>query len=86
MKCNFELVVPNNTWLVNQMKSAVNMYYLAGNKCDADYVQQIEMNIISETNPEKRFYKLLYKGRLNEAEVISRRFYTRYIFKLYYNL
>lgn len=70
MKCNFELVVPKNTWLVNQMKSAANMYYLGGNNCGTDCVQQIQMNIVSETNPEKRYYKLLYKGRLDEAEVI----------------
>lgn len=74
MKCNFELSVPNNSWLVDQSKLSVNMYYLSGNHCDSNFVQQLEMNIISETNPDQRFHKLITKDRLDEAEIFGKQF------------
>lgn len=74
MKCNFELSLPNSVWLVDQSKLSVNMYYLSGNHCQTDFVQQLEMNIISETNPDQRFHKLITKGRLDEAEIFGKQF------------
>lgn len=69
MTCKYDLAMPENTWLVRQPKSSVNMYYVGGNCLDSRYVQEIEMKIISETQPSQRFKKLIQKGHLNEAEV-----------------
>lgn len=69
MTCKYDLEMPENTWLVRQPKSSVNMYYVSGNCLDFQHVQEIEMKIISETQPSQRLKKLIQKGHLNEAEV-----------------
>lgn len=57
-------------WLIRQSKSSVNMYYLHGFSDDdsGNVIQEIEMKIISETQPDQRFKKLIQRGRLEEAE------------------
>lgn len=69
MTCKYDLTMPENTWLVRQPKSCVNLYYVSGNSLDSQFVQEIEMKIISETQPAQRFKKLIQKGHLKEAEV-----------------
>lgn len=69
MTCKYELAVPQFAWLIQQPKSALNMYYLHGIHCSSTIVQQIEMRIISETQPDQRLKKLIKKGHLDEAEV-----------------
>lgn len=69
MKCNYELTVPEFAWLIQQPKSAMNMYYLHGIDGGSVMVQEIEMRIISETQPDQRLKKLIQKGHLDEAEV-----------------
>lgn len=46
------------------------MYYLHGLLDDesGDVIQEIEMKIVSETQPDQRFKKLIQRGRLEEAE------------------
>lgn len=73
--------MPENTWLVRQPKSSVNMYFIGGNSFDTKYVQEIEMKIISETQPSQRLKKLIQKGHLNEAEVSL---LTIFVFKYIY--
>lgn len=70
MKCNYELTVPEFAWLIKQPKSALNMYYLHGiHGGSAAMMQEIEMRIIAETQPDQRLKKLIQKGHLDEAEV-----------------
>lgn len=69
LTCKYDLAMPENTWLVRQPKSSVNMYYVGGNSFDSQFVQEIEMKIISETQPSQRLKKLIQKGHLKEAEV-----------------
>lgn len=72
MVCNYELSMPQHSWLIRQPKSAVNIYYLHGIVRDGtDLVQTIDMKMISETQPEQRLKKLIHKGSLEEAEVIT---------------
>lgn len=46
------------------------MYYLHGFPDDESdsVIQEIEMKIISETQPDQRLKKLIQRGRLEEAE------------------
>ncbi|XP_017846001.1 uncharacterized protein LOC108602401 [Drosophila busckii] len=71
-KCKNELEVPRHTWLVRQPKSAVNLYYLAARQDDMP--SEVEMLIVSETDPSDRFKKLIAKGRLEEAEEFGAQF------------
>lgn len=63
--------VPRHAWLIHQPKSAVNLYYLATKAMsDAGEIPaEMEMMLVSETDPSDRFKKLIAKGRLEEAEV-----------------
>lgn len=63
-----------HVWLVQQPKSAVNIYYVTGNAHDKQQVQEIEMKILSETQPSLRLNKLIRKGRLEEAEEFAKQF------------
>jgi kinetochore-associated protein 1 len=67
--CKYELTMPDIAWLVHQPKSSVNMYYMSGSKLDTEHIQEIEMKIISETDPFQRLLKLIQRGHLAEAEV-----------------
>lgn len=74
MTCKYDLAMPENTWLVRQPKSCVNLYYVGGNCLNSQFVQEIEMKIISETQPAQRFKKLIQKGHLREAEEFAKQF------------
>lgn len=73
-ECKYELTLPEVAWLVAQPKSSVNMYFVSGTKNATGFVQQIEMKIITETDPEQRFKKLLLRGHWNEAEIFAKEF------------
>lgn len=74
MECKYELDMNEYVWLVQQPKSAVNIYYITGNSYDKQYVQEVEMKILSETQPSLRLDKLIRKGRLEEAEEFAKQF------------
>ncbi|XP_058462913.1 uncharacterized protein LOC131437527 [Malaya genurostris] len=74
MDCKYELDMNEHVWLVQQPKSAVNIYYITGNAGDKRHVQEIEMKILSETQPSLRLDKLIRTGRLDEAEVFAKQF------------
>lgn len=75
MTCKNELSMPQHTWLVQQPKTAVNIYYLSGDDFNEfDLPQEIEMKIMCETQPQERLKKLICKGRLDEAEQFGRQF------------
>ena len=70
MKCKYELPMMKNTWLVDQEKTSMQLYYVSGNQRNTDFIEEIEMNILSETQPIERLKKLIQKGHLDEAEVM----------------
>ena len=70
MKSNYEVVVSEHTWMVNQSKSSVQLYFLDGIQDESGVVYQIEMKVIYETQPESRLMKLLNRGLIKEAEVM----------------
>ncbi|XP_030370640.1 uncharacterized protein LOC115621201 [Scaptodrosophila lebanonensis] len=75
MKCKNEVEVPEQTWLVQQPKCAVNLYYLASRNTDPGQIpDEVEMLLVSETDPSDRFKKLIAKGRLEEAEEFGKQF------------
>lgn len=74
MECKYELDMAEHVWLVQQPKSAVNIYYVTGSAHDKQQVQEIEMKILSETQPSLRLDKLIRKGRLEEAEEFAKQF------------
>lgn len=74
MECKYDLEMTEHVWLVQQPKSAVNIYYITGNPKDQLHVQEIEMKILSETQPSLRLEKLIRKGRLDEAEDFAQQF------------
>ncbi|XP_055536663.1 uncharacterized protein LOC129725174 [Wyeomyia smithii] len=74
MECKYDLEMNEYVWLVQQPKSAVNIYYITGNPKDKPHVQEIEMMILSETQPSLRLEKLIRKGRLDEAEDFAKQF------------
>lgn len=74
MKCMYELPNVGKAWLVQQSKSNINMYYISGSEDEPNAVQQIEMKIISELQPEERYKKLLRKGFLEQAEDFAKHF------------
>lgn len=69
-KCKHELELKDNIWLIQQPKSSMNMYYLKGYNKGHDIVQEIEIRIISETDPSNRLKKLIQRCHFEEAEVI----------------
>ncbi|EDV92778.1 uncharacterized protein LOC6564158 [Drosophila grimshawi] len=75
LKCKSEIEVPLNAWLIRQPKSAVNLYYLAAKAVeDGEFPSEVEMMMVSETDPSDRFKKLIAKGRLEEAESFGKQF------------
>ncbi|XP_055841706.1 uncharacterized protein LOC129908902 [Episyrphus balteatus] len=74
-KCIYQFEMPKDTWLVNQPKCSVNLYYLSGENINAQGLpQEIEMKLVSETQPAERLKKLIYKGHLEEAEEFGKQF------------
>lgn len=76
MRILFELAVPSYAWLIRQAKSSANTYYLHG-QLAADggqnaRVQEIAMNIVTETLPAERLKKLIQRGHLAQAEEFAR--------------
>ncbi|XP_011293281.1 uncharacterized protein LOC101899752 [Musca domestica] len=75
LKCHNELDVSEHSWLVQQPKCSVNLYYLSGGECNSNDLPTIlEMILVSETHPSERFKKLIAKGHLEEAEDFGRQF------------
>lgn len=75
MKCHSDLEVPSYAWLIQQPKTSVNLYYLCGkNLNNMNYPMEIEMMLVSETQPVERFKKLIAKGYLEEAEDFGQQF------------
>lgn len=74
MKCSYELPNIGIAWLVQQSRSNINMYYISGAGIELDAVQQIEMKIISELQPEQRYRKLIRKGFILQAEDFANQF------------
>uniref|UniRef100_A0A1I8Q641 Uncharacterized protein n=1 Tax=Stomoxys calcitrans TaxID=35570 RepID=A0A1I8Q641_STOCA len=75
LKCQNELDVAEHSWLVQQPKCSVNLYYLTGSQCNSNDLPSIlEMILVSETHPSERFKKLIAKGHLEEAEDFGRQF------------
>lgn len=85
MKCNYELTVPEFAWLIRQPKSAMNMYYLHGIHGGSEIVQEIEMRIISETQPDQRLRKLIQRGHLDDAEVSGVAIFDSNVYVKYVN-
>lgn len=64
--------MPLHAWLIRQPKSAVNLYYLAARAIsEREIPSELEMMMVSETDPSDRLKKLIAKGRLEEAEVAT---------------
>ncbi|KAL7727908.1 hypothetical protein ACLKA6_019471 [Drosophila palustris] len=75
LRCKNEVEVPQHSWLVRQPKSAVNLYYLATKESEKSGIpSEVEMMMVSETDPSDRFKKLIAKGRLEEAEDFGKQF------------
>lgn len=74
MSCKSELTIPENSWLVSQQKSDVNIYFISGMENDSKFIQTIEVKSIIETDPEQRFKKLLSRGHFDEAEEFAKQF------------
>ncbi|XP_060648155.1 uncharacterized protein LOC132785870 [Drosophila nasuta] len=75
LRCKNEVEVPQHAWLVRQPKSAVNLYYLATKELKSNAIpSEVEMMMVSETDPSDRFKKLIAKGRLEEAEDFGKQF------------
>lgn len=70
MKCHYELPIGENTHLVSQSQSSVNLYYLE-EILHGDRVAEVIMNLISESQPSERLKKLIRIGRLDDAEVMT---------------
>ncbi|XP_068156013.1 kinetochore-associated protein 1 [Drosophila tropicalis] len=74
-KCKTEVEVPKDAWLIRQPKSAVNLYYMSAKYMkSASFPSEVEMMIVSETDPSDRLKKLIAKGRLEEAEDFGKQF------------
>lgn len=74
-KCLHQFEMAKDTWLVQQPKCSVNLYYLCGENINAQGLpQEIEMKLVSETQPAERLKKLIYKGHLEEAEEFGKQF------------
>ncbi|XP_064552980.1 uncharacterized protein rod [Drosophila montana] len=75
LKCKNEVEVPLHAWLIRQPKSAVNLYYLAARAIsEKEIPSELEMMMVSETDPSDRLKKLIAKGRLEEAEDFGKQF------------
>ncbi|XP_063705773.1 uncharacterized protein LOC134834897 [Culicoides brevitarsis] len=74
MICKNELTMETDTWLVDQSKCSVNMYYVSGERNAEGYITEIEMKIISETEPELRLKKLIQREHFDEAEEFAKQF------------
>ncbi|XP_023294177.2 uncharacterized protein LOC111677314 [Lucilia cuprina] len=75
LKCHNELDVTEHSWLVQQPKCSVNLYYFSCLQCNVNnFPSVLEMLSVSETHPSERFKKLIAKGHLEEAEVFGTQF------------
>ncbi|XP_058129064.1 kinetochore-associated protein 1 [Anopheles ziemanni] len=74
MEIKQEMEMTEHTWLLQQPKNSANIYYIAGQTYKEPVVQEIELKILSETDPSLRLLKLLKIGRLDEAEVFAKQF------------
>ncbi|KAM7360055.1 kinetochore component rough deal isoform 2-T2 [Cochliomyia hominivorax] len=75
LKCHNELDVTEHSWLVQQPKCSVNLYYFSCVQCNVNnFPSVLEMLSVSETHPSERFKKLIAKGHLEEAEVFGTQF------------
>uniref|UniRef100_A0A1A9X1U5 Uncharacterized protein n=1 Tax=Glossina brevipalpis TaxID=37001 RepID=A0A1A9X1U5_9MUSC len=74
-KCVNELEVSDFAWLVQQPKSAVNLYYISGQESNSKQQPTfLELITVSETDPSERYKKLINKGYLDEAEEFGKKF------------
>ncbi|XP_037945657.1 uncharacterized protein LOC119678077 [Teleopsis dalmanni] len=74
-KCNSELDIPVCSWQVKQPKNSMNLYVLCGTQLNSSNIPtEVEMKLISETDPSDRFKKLIAKGHLEEAEDFGSQF------------
>lgn len=74
MGCKNELTIETDTWLVAQSKCSVNMYYVSGVRNEAGNIHEVEMKIISETEPASRLKKLIQREHFDEAEEFAMQF------------
>ncbi|XP_053669915.1 kinetochore-associated protein 1 [Anopheles nili] len=74
MEIKQEMEMSEHTWLVQQPKNSANIYYIAGQTFKEPVVQELELKILSETDPSLRLAKLIKIGRLDEAEVFAKQF------------
>lgn len=75
MNCKCSLPVSNKVWLIDQPKSSASIFYFGGNRSSATkFVESIHLNMVSESQPEKRLHTLLTKGMLVEAEELAKKF------------
>lgn len=72
MNSKYALPVPSNTWIINQPKASANIYYLHGDAKKSKYIENVEMCVISQAQPDNRLNTLIQKGLLEEAEVSNR--------------
>lgn len=71
MNCKCSLPVSNQIWLIEQPKSSASIFYFGGNRSSStNFIEHINLHMVSESQPEKRLHTLLTKGMLFEAEVI----------------
>lgn len=69
MNRKYALPVPANTWIINQPKASANIYYLHGDAKKSKFIDNVEMRVITQTQPDNRLNTLIQKGLLEEAEV-----------------
>lgn len=75
MNCKCSLPVSGHVWLIDQPKSSASIFYFGGNRSLASkLVESIQLNMVSESQPEKRLHTLLTKGMLVEAEELANKF------------
>lgn len=75
MNCKWSLPVDQNASLVMQPKSSACIYYLCGIQSpQSDFIDQVELRMVSESRPEKRLQTLLERGLLDEADELAIKF------------
>lgn len=71
MSCKCSLPISSQVWLIDQPKSSASIFYFGGTRpSSSEFIENINLHMVSESQPEKHLHTLLTKGMLVEAEVI----------------
>lgn len=70
MSCKCSLPISSQVWLIDQPKSSASIFYFGGTRpSSSEFIENINLHMVSESQPEKHMHTLLTKGMLVEAEV-----------------